>query len=224
MNLSRLTVHGRALISEEFLRNHRFEIEIPPEFIQEIAPLVDLSSIAELVDETQSKFERLDTRIDGFMAVRLHQLLRLSRKQASDIGIWHWLATAAFPGLVRHRWERKGKVTRERFLGDHVRNAFARLWWGAELLREGTDYEMVNKLFSAKATQDLYEATIGRGDAIRSCQSALRAFVTSFEHDSQDVFRPVAIKFTCLVSTVLVDSLDERQISKLLVELRNTAT
>src|SRR4051794_2874114 len=41
---------------------------------------------------------------DSWLAPRLHACLRLSRAQASDKGVWHWLAVALGSSYVEWRW------------------------------------------------------------------------------------------------------------------------
>ncbi|MEU8920047.1 DUF6339 family protein [Kitasatospora sp. NPDC048545] len=86
------------------------------------------------------------TQADAWLAPRLHASLRLTRREAADPGFWNYLALGVAPDYVvwRHLGEPKdgkpAKVAAERFRGQYHKQAFARLWWVAELFRDGADY------------------------------------------------------------------------------------
>lgn len=85
---------------------------------------------------------------DAWFAPRLHWALRLTRRQAADPGLWEWLAYRFADLYVNWRWAaRDGTVARNRFRGGINKQAFARLWWGAELFRNGNDYSPVQAFF-----------------------------------------------------------------------------
>lgn len=87
---------------------------------------------------------------DMWLAPRLHWAIRLTRRQAADQGIWSWLANRAHPAYVRWRWgdDDNEAVAANRWAGPAIhKQAFARLWWGAELFRNGPDYTSVELLF-----------------------------------------------------------------------------
>jgi hypothetical protein len=110
------------------------------------------------------------------------------------------------PGFVRWRWSRpeKGSVPGlERFDGDDKKQTFARLWWTAELCRNGRDYgpvvdafkyqEFVNSCVGATvlshhrpAVQALLQAVLSApegfptgGDAVRALTPALNSVATT---------------------------------------------
>ena len=83
---------------------------------------------------------------DRWLAPRVHTSLRLTRSDASDQDLWAWLATR-FSGYVEWRWGSKGEVAQNRWRGPIHKQAFARLWWGAELFRDGSDYSPVERAF-----------------------------------------------------------------------------
>jgi hypothetical protein len=84
---------------------------------------------------------------DSWLAPRVHTALRLNRAHASDKGLWHWLAIAVAADYLDWRWGNKGPINDERWYGPIHKQALARLWWGAELFRNGEDYEPVEKAF-----------------------------------------------------------------------------
>ncbi|MFE2412410.1 DUF6339 family protein [Kitasatospora sp. NPDC057904] len=103
------------------------------------------------------------TQADAWLAPRLHSVLRLSRREAADPGFWNYLALGVAPDYVvwRHLSEPKdgkvAKVAAERFRGSYHKQAFARLWWAAELFRDGSDYGPV---VTACGNQDILNTAL----------------------------------------------------------------
>ena len=81
---------------------------------------------------------------DAWLAPRVHATIRLTRREAADFRLWDYLTVVALPGYVRWRWGDAGgdgaPAAIDRFVGDAAENALARLWWAAELTRDGLDY------------------------------------------------------------------------------------
>jgi len=115
--------------------------------------------------------------MDQWLAPRLHAALRIPRRLAADRGFWAWLAIDHFAGFVHLRWRPSdGTPTSAwRFTGEVLRNGVARLWWGAEMVRNGNSYEYVPLVFRR----------------VRTAQFALEL---RYSHH-----RPAAIAFTRLV-------------------------
>jgi hypothetical protein len=87
------------------------------------------------------------TVVDRWLAPRLHYALRLTRTQAADRNLWAWLAVR-YHAFVTWRWsDAKGVVAEDRWDGPVHKQALMRLWWGAELFRDGTDYGPVDRAF-----------------------------------------------------------------------------
>ncbi|EFE69266.1 DUF6339 family protein [Streptomyces viridosporus] len=114
--------------------------------------------LRDLVDDAMFKFKDNRTDADGWLAPRLHATLRLSRREAADKRIWNHIALAVAPDYVAWRHSptaSEGKVPRinpARFKGAPDRQCFSRLWWAAEMFRNGADYTPVVK---ACSNQDL---------------------------------------------------------------------
>lgn len=83
---------------------------------------------------------------DRWLAPRLHHTLRLGRAEAADADLWAWLAIR-YHDYVDWRWSGAKGVAENRFRGPVHKQALARLWWGAELFRNGPDYHPVEKAF-----------------------------------------------------------------------------
>ncbi|MFD7491452.1 DUF6339 family protein [Streptomyces sp. NPDC059832] len=107
--------------------------------------------VRDLVDDAMHEFrDGRPTAADAWLAPRLHATLRLSRREAADRRLWNYLALGVAPDYVvwRHLPEPKKhgetpKVAADRFRGPAYKQAFARLWWAAELFRNGSDYAPV---------------------------------------------------------------------------------
>ncbi|RSS84155.1 DUF6339 family protein [Streptomyces sp. WAC06614] len=106
------------------------------------------------------------TQADAWLAPRLHAALRLTRREAADPGLWNYLALGVAPDYVvwRHLTEPKdgkegkaAKVATERFRGQYHKQAFARLWWAAELFRDGPHYDPV---VTACGNQDILNSAL----------------------------------------------------------------
>jgi hypothetical protein len=120
--------------------------------------------IRSLVEDAMYEFREDRTRADAWLAPRLHATLRLTRREAADKRLWNHIALAVAPDYVvwRHLSEPTAKrperrVAAERFRGPADRQCFSRLWWAAELFRNGGDYEPVE---AACGNQDLIHSVL----------------------------------------------------------------
>ncbi|MFZ4274639.1 DUF6339 family protein [Streptomyces arboris] len=107
----------------------------------------ELEPVRALVEDAMYQFrEDRPTAADGWLAPRLHATLRLTRREAADRRIWNYLALGVAPDYViwRHLVVKSEggapKVAAARFRGPAYTQAFSRLWWAAELYRDGPDY------------------------------------------------------------------------------------
>jgi hypothetical protein len=110
----------------------------------------DSGPIRDLLDEAIARFEEFPTQADAWLAPRLHSALRMTRREAADRGLWNHLGMCVAPDYVfwRHPARPSKKhlfpqVNPARFNGAYHSQTFARLWWAAELFRNGTQYRPV---------------------------------------------------------------------------------
>lgn len=111
--------------------------------------------VRELLVTVQREFADDPIASDRWLAPRLHATLRLTRHEAADRGLWAWLGVEMFPDYIRWRFRgRRGADGEEpagppvkRFIGNERDQGLARLWWGAELFRNGGDYAPVERAF-----------------------------------------------------------------------------
>ncbi|MFE7232840.1 DUF6339 family protein [Streptomyces sp. NPDC057596] len=110
------------------------------------SPRRRLRAIRDLIDDAMYTYrDERPTQADAWLAPRLHAILRLTRAEAADPALWNYLALGVAPDFVvwRHLSESKKTVNAKYFKGPYHKQAFARLWWSAELFRNGPDYEPV---------------------------------------------------------------------------------
>ena len=120
------------------------------DFHREIA-LAPLSSVISEALERFNPDQR--TESDQWLGPRVHACLRLTRQEAAKRELWAFLGAVALPEYVLWRWqdtkaEPHGPAPLDRFAGSDTKQAFSRLWWTAELFRDGADYGPVVKALS----------------------------------------------------------------------------
>jgi hypothetical protein len=113
----------------------------------------DAEAIRELFDAAMA-LEKSKTETDAWLAPRFHYLFRISRRTAGDRGAWAWLAMTICRRYVMWRFGSEGQLKAWRYYGDLLRNATSRLWWGAEMVRNGPSYEYVPLVFNRVRTAE----------------------------------------------------------------------
>lgn len=109
---------------------------------------------------------------DRWLAPRVHYALRLHRIEAAERGLWQWVAMR-YADYVDWRWaDAKDSVAEDRWWGPVHKQAFARLWWGAEVFRDGSNYRPVQRAF---VFQDLPNSYLHR--PLIRCRSLALAIV-----------------------------------------------
>ncbi|SEQ32203.1 hypothetical protein SAMN04487983_1004149 [Streptomyces sp. yr375] len=113
--------------------------------------------IRELLDQAMTRFDGEHTAADRWLAPRLHATLRMTRSEAGDSRLWNHLSMLVAPDYVV--WRHKGAEIAQssRFSGPHYTQCFSRLWWVAELFRDGPDYRPVE---IACSVQDVLNTTL----------------------------------------------------------------
>ncbi|MEW2137621.1 DUF6339 family protein [Streptomyces sp. NPDC005409] len=155
-------------LTEELLKGEQVHGGIDLAKVVEPLPEDDarwwVEPLRSLVEDAMFEFREDRTRADAWLAPRLHATLRLTRREAADKRLWNHLALAVAPDYVvwRHLSEPTAKkpekrVAAERFRGPADRQCFSRLWWAAELFRNGPDYEPVEV---ACGNQDLIHTVL----------------------------------------------------------------
>ncbi|MFD6359239.1 DUF6339 family protein [Streptomyces roseolus] len=124
-------------------------------------PRWEVEPVRDLIEDAMHAFEENRTQADAWLAPRLHAALRLTRREAADRRLWTHLALAVAPDYVawRHFSRTTSKIGPERFRGAPDRQCFSRLWWAAEMFRDGPDYAPV---VAACGNQDLIHSALRR--------------------------------------------------------------
>ncbi|WP_329011457.1 DUF6339 family protein [Streptomyces sp. NBC_01601] len=124
-------------------------------------PRWEVEPLRELVEDAMHAFRDKRTEADAWLAPRLHASLRITRREATDRRLWTHLALAVALDYVawRHVSQSTRKISAERFRGALDRQCFSRLWWAAEMFRNGADYSPV---VAACANQDLIHSALRR--------------------------------------------------------------
>jgi hypothetical protein len=186
---------------------------------------IPLSPVAEAVNSVVGMFQGSD--IDRELVEPFHRALKdLSRAEAADMRVWHWLCAVAFPDAVWKRWRTAGPPNSSeletiltdslarRFLGSPSlvgvsRNTFARLWWTAEHL-DG-DYDLARR---ALARQDMFQAIFERLFGLYP--PAARAAIRKFDGRAEDDIRRAARWLNYSAATAVLEVLDESAIEQIL--------
>jgi Family of unknown function (DUF6339) len=145
MLLKGLSPAARVAVSERAFRTGEVAAADAAPFVVEDLGLgrpIELAPLRAVVEWAMRRRERGGS--DSWLAPRVHATLRLTRREAADPRIWAYLAAVALPDYVRWRWRNaddpKAPVAIDRFMGKAATNAVSRLWWVAELTRDGGDY------------------------------------------------------------------------------------
>lgn len=153
------------------------EHPVPLERAGEPGPTLDaLDSLMTAMQDLQQGGEWPDRATsDRWLSPRIHYALRLFRGESAERGVWQWIALR-YPWYVEWRWsDRDGAVAADRWWGPIHKQAFARLWWGAEIFRDGADYRPVERAF---VFQDLPNSYLHR--PVVRCRSLALAIVDRF--------------------------------------------
>lgn len=140
--LKGLTPAARVLVTEEFRRGTLPTVDAA-DFVTEL-PLGRTVDLAPLCAVVEAAMRRSPRDSDAWLGPRLHAALRLTRREAGDKRLWEYLTVVEHPDYVRWRWRNPDRpddpAPQDRFLGEDSKNAFARLWWAAEMTRNGNNY------------------------------------------------------------------------------------
>ncbi|MFF7162669.1 DUF6339 family protein [Streptomyces sp. NPDC008086] len=214
-------------LTEELLKGEQVHGGIDLAKVVEPLPEDDarwwVEPVRSLMEDAMFEFREDRTRADAWLAPRLHATLRLTRREAADKRLWNHIALAVAPDYVvwRHRSEPTAnrperRVAAERFRGPADRQCFSRLWWAAELFRNGPDYEPVEV---ACGNQDLIHTVLRSGlvDHRPTAQALVRLLKGGQVTTGRDVVG-LSIAINAAGATLIYDVLapDERRDPSLL--------
>lgn len=196
---------------------------------------VDLSAAVATLERLR---ERTDDRNrsawDAEMAAPVHEALApaLTRRQATDPGLWHWLCISTmFREYVWLRWHGLVPADNREALGDRgvsshfiggaslvglARNAVARLYWTRETLLSGADdVEEADALVrDVLQRTDLFAAIFERRVGLHP--PAARAAVRTLLDVGEDQHRAAMITLNHVATTVPLERMDESEVTSVL--------
>lgn len=149
--LKRIKPAARALITLETYGKE--DPGLFEEYITGFERDIDIDPLLYVLAQTMDKYTRDERdQSDAWLSPRVHACLRLYRREAADLSIWEYLSLAVdeVRDYIRWRWSnREGFLAnKDRVYGSDRRHALARLWWVAELTRNGPDYSHTEKAFT----------------------------------------------------------------------------
>jgi hypothetical protein len=173
---------------------------------------VNIEPLIAMLDEGMRRFHSDPDKSDAWLAPRVHATLRLTRREAAQKTIWYWVNVVGKPDYVRWRFggERASSrvVALDRFMGEDSKNALGRLWWAAELTRNGKDYsETVSILRTSRffTSWQPLDAMHHRAAAIAVCRFAREFSSGKGITDSQS--QRLAKAFNLRLATLALDAL-----------------
>jgi hypothetical protein len=132
---------ARGLVTDAFLSGAT-EVDFSSR-VREYPRRVRLESLEQIVSHAMGEFQD-PVEADRWLAPRVHASLRITRREASDRNLWAYLGLVPFGAYVRWRFP---SASAERYVGAENNHALGRLWWGAELIRNGGKYDDVVTAF-----------------------------------------------------------------------------
>lgn len=229
MLLQRLNEEAKRIVTNKKFFSGDLE-EIPngriEQYIEPLEKDYELKELDDFLTKLMGNYEQYDVELDRELGPKIHQLLPLTRREAADPGLWHYLTVVFRPDFVRYRWEFNNySFMKKRFLGSvnsWDSNTFSRLWWGAELTQNGEHR-------SYKTTKELFEKqTLARALLTRqySWYKPLNsAFVAILKGEKETVYEEVAKRLNKTLATVKLETLDKDQlgfmIGKIKKEVKN---
>jgi hypothetical protein len=156
--LKGLSPAARVLVADVAFRSGELPtVDAGPYLVEDLGlgRNVPMCPLRAVVAEAMRRFDLQGSepwKSDPWLGPRVHATLRLTRREAADKRIWEYLTVVEFPDYVRWRWKNPddagAPVPIDRFLGEDSKNSLSRLWWAAELTRNGADYSPTVKALS----------------------------------------------------------------------------
>lgn len=216
MKIRILHPDGRRLVTDELVSGsrERWTEDAWRPFVAEHERTIDLESLDEHIKRILLKYAPHDPAMDATFAPLLHAALHLTRREAAEPGLWRYLAVVHAPQFVRHRWEYLSWATAStRFWSPgtrHTSNAFARLWWIAELTRDGPSYALTTRVLGKPS---LATQVFARGWSQH--RPAVQAFLDVLETEPAEVIERTARELSRHLAIVPLERLDYSDLEKI---------
>lgn len=227
--LMRLSSDARVKLTEDFLQGE--QERLPKEDINGYATstglYADLDWLGDRLNEIMDEFVEYKGSMDRKAAPAVHQAVDISRREAADSGIWHDLAIRQFPEFVRHRWKYEGKRAMKKKFWTHgvpldsVSSTFERLWWIAELTRNGDDYTYTRRAFgNRRLCFRVFDIQLGRyKPAARACIEVLHDEEED-KYEDNDTIDYTVQKFRKAASNVTLEGRTEDELVTIVREIK----
>jgi len=169
-----------------------------------------------------------DSKLRGFDASSgriLHERMEITPSEASNPGIWAFMACVLWPDIVRWRFPGNTDGTsKDRFLGGR-RNTFGRVWWRAYILKQPDSddpYELLYLLGEDELVQITERPSLAGSSSL--VQEVCRKFldVTSGTVGiprSRLLLRDAMKRLRRLLPMVSFDALDDQALQSLIDEV-----
>ncbi len=207
---------GRRLVNEELVSGSRkrWTEDAWRPFVAEHERTIDLAALDSHIARVLGEYPAHDPSMDATFAPLLHSALRLSRREAAEPGLWRYLAVVHAPQFVRHRWEYLSWATAStRFWAPgtrHTSNAFARLWWIAELTREDDSYALTTRVLGKPSlTTQIFVRSWSQH------RPAVQAFLDVLEGEPAEVVERTARELSRHLAIVPLERLDYGELKKI---------
>ena len=220
MQLRSLTQPGKREV-ERILEDGRRVTEIDASTIHEYSTPVhgveaDVDGLREVLSDITDEYGEYDHEIDAAAAEPVREHLDFSRHIAADAGLWHWLTVSELHEFVYYRWRESGNIE-EKFLKagtDIYSNALHRLWWGAELTRDGNDYTRTETMFQqGELANDVLDRWFAR------YEPAAKVIVDELDREDSDVISDVTRDVKSKLSGYSLELMEPPEIRKLVTEI-----
>ena len=215
---------GRRLVTPELAKGVRPSYD-ESECGALLAPLARPVHLGDLDTVVARALERTcphDPSMDPDLSSSIHRALPLTRREASDIGVFRFLAVIRYPQLVRHRWEYRSFATMQsRFWAAgtrHDANSFSRWWWIAELTRDADDYSLTRAVLSRSA---LATFVFSRGLALH--RPAVSAVAAVLAEAPSPLVEPTLRNLGSLLSVRVLEAMSEAELAPLVHQARQLA-
>lgn len=222
-----LLEHSGLYITREFLsRNPPEPVRLEKPEFSGSGPEPDYERLGAALKRIMESFtEPSDS--DGQAAAAIHENLPMSRREASDMRFWHYLAAVKYPHYVGWRYfdSRAGKTNKSRFAGLLDDNAFSRLWWFADLT---LDPASADRYWRAKRTAISLEFVRGIVQNLfggnRPLVSSLASVLFNGNGKPPDsLVQRVFTSANVLLVSVDIDALSETEIARIVQRLYSSA-
>ena len=166
---------------------------------------IDVDLLQELQRHALKRYADI-FELDQWLAPRLHSVVRIPRTTAADHGVWMWMAVDVLKPYMERRWPvdltAKNPWWRYNDCTGLLRNGVSRLWWAAELVRNGPDYSLVP--VALRAVRVFHNVGELRYSWHRECA---RAF-TRILNDYHDLGNELSVLFNAYLATQCLEVFD----------------